>query len=143
MGLGSRDGRALARTVRRGDLASLRAAVWALRAAHGARRVIRDDGIAALSIPPPPELPAKAGRGVNGVLRRSRYSCLEQAVVRQAWAAAHGDARDVIIGVSSPADFGAHAWLEGDPPSAGGGFLEIVRHPAPAVGGRGGASIDA
>jgi len=98
---------------------------------------MRDGGIAGLVLPPVPDLGVAAGRGVNAILRRTRYTCLERAVVLQAWAAAHGDQRDVIIGVSSPADFGAHAWLDGDPPSADGGFLEIVRHPAPAISGRG------
>jgi len=133
----SADVRALARTLRRGDVQSLRAAGWALRAARQARRSMRAGGIATLALPPVPDLSASAGVGVEAALRRTRYTCLERAVVRQAWAAAHGRPRDVIIGVTGPGDeFGAHAWLEGDPPSAGGGFHEILRHPAPAGGGR-------
>lgn len=129
------DAGALARTLGRGDFDAIRAAAWALRAAGSARRSMRDGGLATLALPRVPELEATAGRGVDAALRRTRYTCLERAVVRQAWAAAHGERRDVIIGVSSPGDFGAHAWLDGDPPSAGGGFHEILRHSVSAGSG--------
>lgn len=129
---GAADARALMRTIRHGDLQALRAAAWALRAAHDARRSMRDGGIRTLALPAVPDLDAAAGVGVEAMLRRTRYSCLERSVVRQAWGAAHGDTRDVIIGISGTEDFGAHAWLEGDPPSSSGGFHEIMRHPPPA-----------
>jgi hypothetical protein len=34
-----------------------------------------------------------------------------------------------VIGVTAPADFAAHAWLDGDPSQAGP-FTELVRLPA-------------
>jgi hypothetical protein len=47
-------------------------------------------------------------------------------LVLQRWLAAHGDQRDVIIGVLAPAEgFGAHAWLEGETPSSP--FQELTR----------------
>jgi hypothetical protein len=50
------------------------------------------------------------------VWRLRRLNCLESALVRQAWAAAQGEHRRLILGVTSPSDgFEAHAWLEGDP----------------------------
>jgi hypothetical protein len=52
---------------------------------------------------------------VRGALRRQRESCLVNAIVRQAWEAAHGQRRDLVIGTTAPDDFRAHAWLEGDP----------------------------
>ncbi len=62
------------------------------------------------------------------VLRRERYTCLERALVRQAWHAAHGDRRDVIIGVQAPsAGFAAHAWLDGDASSQTEAFAELAR----------------
>jgi Transglutaminase-like superfamily len=73
----------------------------------------------------PPSLPARAGRGVDAVLRRLEPSCLERALVLQRWLAARGDRRDVIIGVTAPGDgFRAHAWLEGE---NGSSFTEIAR----------------
>lgn len=33
----------------------------------------------------------------------------------QSWEASHGRGRDLIVGVTDPAGFKAHAWLEGDP----------------------------
>jgi len=65
------------------------------------------------------------------VFVRRPYTCLVRAAVRQAWDAAHGRRRDLIIGVRSPgADFQAHAWLDGDPPCHEDGFTELLRRPA-------------
>jgi len=98
------------------------------------------------------------------VLRRRGESCLVRAVVLQAWEAAHGRRRDLIVGVTDPAGFRAHAWLEGDPLHADAGldpsrlglgetaeavdagdshggppdrrqFHELLRRPAPSYGG--------
>jgi hypothetical protein len=52
---------------------------------------------------------------VRAALRRSGESCLVTAIVLQAWEAAHGRSRDLIVGVTGATDFRAHAWLEGDP----------------------------
>ena len=50
----------------------------------------------------------------------------------QAWHAAHGEPRDVIVGVTAPgAEFRAHAWLDGEEPCAGDRFAELTRRRAP------------
>jgi hypothetical protein len=96
----------------------------------------------ALAPPPPPPLPAEAERGVRGALQHWRESCLVNAIVLQAWEAAHGRRRDLVIGITAPEAFSAHAWLEGDPvPTADGGppdgftsptaFTQLLRRPAP------------
>jgi hypothetical protein len=69
------------------------------------------------------------GRGVDAVLWR-RGSCLERSLVRQEWHRAHGRAIDVVIGVRAPADFGAHAWLDGEEDHSAAEFVEIRRHAA-------------
>jgi len=97
------------------------------------------------------------------VLRRRGESCLVKAIVLQAWEAAHGRRRDLIVGVTDPTEFRAHAWLEGDPHHADAGldpsglglgegaqaveagddhdppgpmqFHELLRRPAPPSGG--------
>jgi Transglutaminase-like superfamily len=69
---------------------------------------------AALGPPPPPPLPKDAERGVRAALRRLGESCLVNAIVLQAWEAAHGRRRDLVIGITGPNDFSAHAWLQGD-----------------------------
>jgi Transglutaminase-like superfamily len=113
------------------DLASVRAAVWTLRALVRTRRRLRKGQLKTISVDPPPPLPDHAVRGVRGVLRRVDQTCLERALVLQRWLAAHGDRRDVVIGVTAPAsDFRAHAWLEGDPPTQSNGFTELLRLPA-------------
>ena len=102
------------------------------------------------------------------MLRRRGESCLVRAIVRQAWEAAHGRRRDLIVGVTDPAGFRAHAWLEGDPLHTDAGldpsrlglgeraeavdagddhdppdrrqFHELLRRPAPPSGGSPGAN---
>lgn len=62
-----------------------------------------------------------------GVLRRSRNSCLERALILQAWYANLGHQRDVVIGITSPDAFSAHAWLDGEPLCHDHDFYEILR----------------
>jgi hypothetical protein len=53
-------------------------------------------------------------------------------MIEQRWQAAQGNPRDVLVGVRGPAaEFGAHAWLEGDePPGDESGYRELLRiHP--------------
>ena len=115
----------------------LAAAWWTLRALRAARRRLRTADAAPIAVAPPPALPRSAVRGVNAVLRRSRATCLVKASVRQAWHAAQGSPRDLVIGVTAPAaGFRAHAWLDGDPESASGEYAELSRRPAPAVSTR-------
>src|SRR4051794_19011887 len=94
---------------------NLRAAWWAFRMARRTRHRLESEGLeAAIGPPPPPELPDEGIRGVRGMLRRRGESCLVKSIVVQSWDAAHGRRRDLIIGVTTPSEFGAHAWLEGD-----------------------------
>jgi Transglutaminase-like superfamily len=109
------------------SLSELRAAVWANRALGHVRRDLSDGWKA--SVPPaPPRLPAGARRGVEALLRRRRHSCLEGAIVRQRWLAAHAIYRDVVIGITSPAEtFTAHAWVDGEEDRATPRFVELTR----------------
>ena len=87
------------------------------------------DGAAEVS--DPPALPSDAIRGVSAALRRTRASCLERSLVLQRWYAAHGQRRDLIIGVTAPGEeFRAHAWLEGDHPCHDGEYTELLRRSA-------------
>lgn len=96
--------------------ANLRAAWWAVRTARRTRRLLVAKGLdAALAPPPPPPLPAEAKRGVRGALRRQGESCLVNSIVLQAWEASHGRRRDLVVGITGPDGFRAHAWLQGDP----------------------------
>ena len=45
----------------------------------------------------------------------------------QRWLAAHGEPRAVVVGVSAPGDFRAHAWLEGEAVGGEPVFHEITR----------------
>lgn len=113
------------------DPATLRAAWWAQDAARLARRQVAAGGLESLALPPAPRLPPRAERGVRAVLRRRGERCLVSAAVRQAWHRGQGDERDLIVGVTAPTpEFGAHAWLAGDPVTED--FEEIGRRPAVA-----------
>jgi hypothetical protein len=68
---------------------------------------------------------------VDAVLRRRNDTCLVRSIVAQAWEAAHGRNRDLLVGVTAPSEgFEAHAWLEGDPSRPEGEFRELLRLPA-------------
>ena len=110
------------------DIATLRAAWWTDRALRRARTDLGDGALREVVLPAPPRLPAGAERGVRAVLRRRENSCLERSLVLQRWLAAHGDARDVVIGTTGPAAFQAHAWLDGDEHSAAR-YVELSRLP--------------
>jgi hypothetical protein len=69
--------------------------------------------------------------GVRLVLRRRHAHCLERSLILQRWFADHGRPMDVVIGVSSPRDFTAHAWLDGDEPQSAVVYAELLRRPPP------------
>jgi hypothetical protein len=68
---------------------------------------------------------------VRAVLRRRGDSCLVRSIILQAWYAAHGEQRDLIVGVTEPGEaFSAHAWLDGEAPHGSEPFDELLRRPA-------------
>jgi hypothetical protein len=127
--------------VRRIGLSTLRALWWAETTAHQVRRDLASGGLDDLVVTFPPPLPQRDRRWVAALFRIRRQTCLVRSAVLQAWDAAHGRPRDLVIGVTAPsAGFKAHAWLEGDSARSSGGFSEISRRPpptAPAGGTRG------
>ena len=104
---------------------TLRAAWWAFTALHSTRRKLRTRAVADVDVGRPPRLPDHAGRGVDAVLRRASSTCLERALVLQRWLLEHGTTKDVVVGVTGPKDFRAHAWLEGEPVDER--FQELMR----------------
>lgn len=111
--------------------ATLRAALWALRAC---RSVHCSEGVlAGPRLPAVPRVPTSAYKGVRHVLWLRGEQCLVRSYVRQAWLAAHGDPRELVIGTSGIEGFEAHAWLGGEDAIEGVGFHELLRLPAPGV----------
>jgi len=111
----------------------LAAALWAAVAVRLARRRLRSKGVQA-RVPLPPRLGPGAFRGAQAVLRRYSPTCLERALVEQAWLAANGSRRDVVIGVPEGGlqEAPAHAWVDGNNPSPAGRYLELHRLPPPS-----------
>ena len=111
-------------------LSYLTTAAWAvvqvIRARRALRRGLPEPGL----IHPPPRLSGDDPRPMLALLHRTGATCLVRSLVHQAWDVAHGTERDVIIGVTRPADFQAHAWLDGQPGEPTERFTELVRIPA-------------
>jgi hypothetical protein len=94
----------------------IRAFLWGVRASVLVRPRLRRYGPGVELPPVPVTVGGRGERTVRVVCRLTRLNCLQSALVRQAWAAGHGQERRLIVGVTSPSDgFEAHAWLEGDP----------------------------
>ncbi len=110
-------------------LEALRTAAWTVRALRRTRLALARTGRqTALSVAP---MAPAAHAIVLLVLRFGRARCLSRSAVRQAWLAAQGDPRDLVVGVTAPSmGFRAHAWLDGDPDGAG--FTELSRFSIPA-----------
>src|SRR5690349_7804686 len=86
---------------------------WAARALRSVRRQLPSAGLDS-RVPPPPGLSPRAGRGVDVLLRRIAHaSCLERALIVQAWLDAQGMRRPVVVGATVDGGFQAHAWLDG------------------------------
>ena len=111
-------------------------ALWAAVAVRLVRRRLKKKGLGA-KVPSPPRVSPRAGRGVKAVLRRLAPTCLERAVVEQAWMAALGTPRDVVIGVlpGGMKEAPAHAWVDGTDPKSAAEYLELHRLPPPGRDG--------
>lgn len=112
----------------------LAGALWATFAAYVVRRRLGHVGLKA-SVPRPPRLSWQAERGVTGALRRLAPTCLERALVQQAWMASQGVDRDVVIGVPPHGmrNDPAHAWVDGADTVSPTRYLEIHRLSAPLM----------
>jgi hypothetical protein len=110
------------------DIADARAAWWAWRALRTARARLREGEVRGVRVPSPPAVDASGARAVRLVLNASRASCLERSLVLQRWLAAHGVARDVIVGTEGArSGFAAHAWIDGEPQPPGRSYVELIR----------------
>ncbi|MGH9105247.1 MAG: lasso peptide biosynthesis protein [Acidimicrobiales bacterium] len=119
----------------------LAGALWAGLAARLVRRELKRAGVRAWVLPPPAWLGPRASRGVKAALRRLEPTCLEKALVLQAWLASQGTLRDVVIGVppTGMSEQPAHAWVDGLDPVSPANYLEM--HRLPAHPGRGRARL--
>lgn len=110
------------------DGSPLRAAWWAFTELVRVRRSLPQLGLR-MEVSNPPQLPNHALFGVRVVMRLGRATCLERALIIQRWKSAHGDAREVIIGVANSGELTAHAWIDGEHPQNLERFAEIIRLP--------------
>jgi hypothetical protein len=111
----------------------LMGAAWALLSVLRVRWGLKRAGLAHRALRPP-RLRASAEPGVRGVLTRLSPTCLERALVWQAWLVVKNDPRDVVIGILpsgiDAAGAPAHAWVDGTDPTSAGEYRELHRIPA-------------
>lgn len=106
---------------------SVRAYRWGRRELRRIQNVLRTDGIqaraeAAIGIAP------RGPRGLRLAMRSLSPTCLERALLLQAWHAAFSAPPDVIIGVRrTQSAFEAHAWVEGEDRWQEPGYAELTR----------------
>jgi hypothetical protein len=115
--------------------ARLRARRWAELAARDVRRQLDQGLLEHIRVPEPPPLANWTMRTVHDHLVAAGHTCLVRALVTQEWLTARGLERDVIIGVSRPQDFEAHAWIDGEPlVDSATRYTELMRLPARRAG---------
>jgi hypothetical protein len=104
---------------------------WVRRASRQVRRQLgRGHRVDEVTVPAPPPPSLRSWRAARIAQRVSARNCLVRSLVRQAWLAADGVERDVVIGVRRNPEFGAHAWIDGDPLPPEDAFEELVRLPS-------------
>ncbi len=102
-----------------------------MRAERSVKGQLKRHGLSATVRPPP--LSPRALLGMQKMLNRLAPSCLERALIVQAWLAAHHEFHDVVIGIPPGGMTGepAHAWLDGRDPASAATYLELHRLPPP------------
>lgn len=105
--------------------AAIVAASWTVQALRDVRRQLKVGGIRDARVLAAPD--QRGWQVVQVVLRFGRATCLERSLLRQEWLRAQGHYADVIVGVTAPDDFGAHAWLDGEERDSALEFVEIHR----------------
>lgn len=111
-----------------GLIISVRAYRWARSEVAIVKADLRVRGVETRATPPSGLAP-RGHRGVDFALRRISPSCLERALVLQAWLASAGDTPDVVIGVRKQSgSVEAHAWVDtNDDPWFDPSYEEISR----------------
>ena len=114
-----------------GVLEIIRTFRWARAELARTKERLAVDGVDARALTPI-DLSARGYRGLYYAMRGLRPSCLERALVLQAWHGMSGPAPDVVVGVRKHnGQIEAHAWLDdvGDP-LFDESYEEITRLPA-------------
>jgi hypothetical protein len=107
----------------------LRTLAWAFSAVRRTRQQLRVGDLASVAVRPAPPAGRGARRGLRDGLRLAKPSCLERSLVRRFWHLRQGREVPIVIGVRGGGEnFGAHAWLRGDPPDPGD-FTELLVWP--------------
>jgi hypothetical protein len=111
----------------------LRTLAWTYASVRRARQQLRVGDLTSVTVGPAPPAGRGAQRGLRDGLRLAEPSCLERSLVRRFWHLRQGRDIPIVIGVRGGGEnFGAHAWLRGDPPDPGN-FTELLVWPSDSV----------
>jgi hypothetical protein len=111
----------------KGLVVSVQAYRWARRELADVKVRLKTEGVKTRVVPPTGLAP-RGYRGLQRALAQVSPTCLERALVLQAWRAAYTDAPDVVIGVrKGESDIEAHAWVEGDTSAFDPSYDELTR----------------
>ena len=113
-----------------GAVPSARALRWAAVELRGIRRRLPVEGTRA-RVAPVAGLGPRGWWGVRTAIAIVRPTCLERALVVQAWIGGYADAPDVVIGVRRRSgEVEAHAWVDAVDPWFDPSYEELSRLPA-------------
>ena len=111
----------------KGLLVSVQAYRWARRELDDVKLRLKTEGVRTRVVSPAGLAP-RGYRGLQRALSQVSPTCLERALVLQAWLAAYTDAPDVVIGVrKGETDIEAHAWVDGNDSAFDPSYDELTR----------------
>ena len=111
----------------KGLLVSVQAYRWAHAELDDVKLRLKTEGVTT-RVTPPVGLAPRGYRGMRRALSQVSPTCLERALVLQAWIASYTDAPDVVIGVRrGETEIEAHAWVEGDDSAFDPSYGELTR----------------
>jgi hypothetical protein len=103
---------------------------WTISQVRSIRRKVHSKGAAA-RVPFPTVTGPRGWWGVRAAIALLKPTCLERALVLQAWIGGYADPPDVVIGVRRRAGaVEAHAWVDGADPWFDPSYHEIARFDA-------------
>lgn len=110
-----------------GAVPNLRSFGWAVVQSRNIRHRLRSEGTKA-RVPLPMGIGPRGWWGVRAAVALVRPTCLERALLVQAWIGGYASPPDVVIGVRRRSGaVEAHAWVDGSDPWFDPSYQELTR----------------
>lgn len=105
---------------------NLRSFRWATGQIRSIHRRLPSEGVRA-RVPLATGMGPRGWWGVRAAVKVMRPTCLERALVVQAWVGGYTDVPDVVIAVRNESSVEAHAWIDGPDPYYDPSYAELTR----------------